>query len=389
MHLNFTDTQTAFQHLSEKDLRRAVFLFSLITRSFWVKTGKLFLRIAGFLHIPYGWAVKNNIFRHFCGGETIRQCFPLIHKLKNFSCYSILDYSAEGIDGEANFDNVRDEILGTLAAARENESIAFGVFKFTGMCKYSLLEKASAGVSLSEEESVMFLNARKRAFAVFSEASQIQTPVFVDAEETWIQPEIDTLAIEGMKMFNRSSAVVFTTVQMYRISGLHMVSELISTAKKEGFIAGIKLVRGAYMEKERSRSSAMGYPSPIHPTKDDTDRAFNDAITLCLNNSDHIHVCIATHNEESCYTAASLMKSAGISPENKKVWFAQLYGMSDHITFNLAAKGYNTAKYLPYGPIRKVMPYLIRRAEENSSVSAQSNREILNFRNELNRRRSR
>lgn len=384
---NFSDTKTAFQHLSDKELRRAAFLFSFITKPFWVKSGKLLMRTASFLHIPYGWAMKKNVFRHFCGGENINQCMPVIQKLSTFSCHSILDYSAEGLEGESNFDKVRDEILKTIVAAKDNKNIAFAVFKYTGMCRFALLEKASSDIPPSEEEASLLLNARNRAFAVFSEASKIDLPVFVDAEETYIQAEIDSVAVEGMKAFNKTTAIVHSTVQMYRTAGLDIVTELIATAKKEGFVAGVKLVRGAYMEDERARASKMGYPSPILPTKDDTDKAFNDAVAMCLNNSNHIHVCIATHNEESCLEACKLMDSDGISHDDKRIWFAQLFGMSDHITFNLAAAGYNTTKYLPYGPVQKVMPYLIRRAEENSSVSAQSNREIMNFKKELKRRK--
>ncbi len=387
MELHFTDTQTAFGHLSDKELRRAVFLFSVITKKIWVRTGKFLMSVASFFHIPYGWVIRGNIFSHFCGGETISQCVPVMNKLASFSISSILDYSAEGIEDEASFDFVRDEILKTISAAVNSKSIAFGVFKYTGMCSFALLEKASAQQILTCEEQSSVKRSEERAFSTFSAAEEAGIAVFVDAEETWIQGAIDRMVLESMRIKNKKRAVVFTTIQMYRTDSISMLDELISCARSEGFVAGVKLVRGAYMEKERKRARQKGYLSPIRASKEETDRAFNEAVALCIKNIEHIHVCIATHNEESCIRASALMHSAGLSSSDKRIWFAQLYGMSDHITFNLAASGYNTAKYLPYGPIRKVMPYLIRRAEENSSVSAQSNREIKNYLQELKRRR--
>ncbi len=383
---DFTNTKLAFAYLSDKEVKKAVFLFSFLTKPFWVKTGKMMLAVTRFFHIPYGWAVRRNIFSHFCTGVTIEQCSPVIQKLARFNCYSILDYSAEGLQGEANFDSVCSEILSTINMAYKNKHIAFGVFKFTGMVDFALLEKISSGSELIDNDRTLWKNALNRAETIFAAAAKFQHPVFVDAEETWIQPAIDSMADEMMLKFNRNGAVVFTTVQMYRVDGLEKVGQLIEHAKNNGYVSGVKLVRGAYMEKERERADKHGYPSPVHPTKPDTDKAFDDAVELCLSNRDHIHVCIATHNEHSCMNAVEKMNTFNIDKNDRRVWFAQLFGMSDHITFNLAHAGYNTAKYLPYGPVQKVMPYLVRRAEENSSVADQSNREILNFRKELQRR---
>lgn len=383
---DFTNTKLAFAYLSEKEVKKAVFLFSFLTKPFWVKTGKMLLAFVRFLHIPYAWAVRRNIFRHFCGGETIEQCEPVIQKLALFNCRSILDYSAEGLQGEANFDSVCSEILSTINKASLNKNIAFGVFKFTGMVDFSLLEKISSGSVLTTGDHILWKNALKRTETIFTASAKFQHPVFVDAEETWIQPAIDKMTMDMMQKFNRNSAIVFTTVQMYRIDGLEKVRQLIEHAKNNSYISGVKLVRGAYMEKERERAEKFGYPSPVHPTKAETDKAFNDAVGLCLSASEYIHVCIATHNEQSCLDAVKMMEKFTIDKNDRRIWFAQLFGMSDHITFNLAHMGYNTAKYLPYGPVAKVMPYLVRRAEENSSVSDQSNREIVNLRNELKRR---
>lgn len=387
MKPDFSNTERAFRHLSDNDLKRAVFLFSFITKPFWVKTGKLLISIARFLHIPYGWAVRKNVFTHFCGGETMKTCVPAIEKLASYNCFSILDYSAEGLQGEENFDAVCNEILATIEMSKTHKKIAFGVFKFTGMAEFSVLEKVSSAKKLSSDEQVRWENAQERARKIFQAGSEAGLPVFVDAEETWIQPAIDTMIENMMLTFNRVSAIAFTTVQMYRSDGVQKVQQLIDHAKTHGYVSGVKLVRGAYMEKERERAAKNGYFSPIHASKPETDKAFNDAVALCIENIEHIHLCIATHNELSCSLAVDQMQNMNIVPQDHRIWFAQLFGMSDHITFNLAGSDYRTAKYLPYGPVQKVMPYLIRRAEENSSVGDQSNREIENFRKELKRRK--
>jgi proline dehydrogenase len=388
MNPDFSNTEKAFMHLSDRELKRAVFLFSFITKPFWVKTGKILISVARFLHIPYGWAVRKNVFAHFCGGETMEKCIPAIHKLVLNNCFSILDYSAEGLQGEKNFDDVCKEIIATIEMSKANKNIAFGVFKFTGMADFSVLEKVSANEALTNEEQMYWNNALQRVRNIFEAGSNTGLPVFVDAEETWIQPAIDSMIENMMLKFNRESAVAFTTVQMYRTDGVQKVQQLIEHAKTHGYVSGVKLVRGAYMEKERERAAKHGYQSPIHPSKPETDKAFNDAVALCIENIEHIYLCIATHNELSCSLAVDQMQNSNIAPEDRRIWFAQLFGMSDHITFNLAGSDYRTAKYLPYGPVQKVMPYLIRRAEENSSMGDQSNREIENYRKEIARRKS-
>jgi proline dehydrogenase len=387
MRPDFSNTEIAFKHMSYKELRRAIFLFRFITKPFWVSFGKAMLKFAVFMRIPYGWAVRWNIFKHFCGGTSIENCVPLIEKLAIHNCFSILDYSAEGQDGEDNFDAVCNEIKGSVQLAKVNTSISFGVFKFTGMISFELLEKSSAGHTLNSQEQTSMNKAVSRADQIFQTASQASIPVFVDAEETWIQNAIDAMTLSMMEKHNTLSPVVFTTIQMYRRDGLQQLMALIDLAKEKGFVAGVKLVRGAYMEKERNRAQKLGYSSPIHSTKTNTDKMFNEAVKLCLHNLNHIHVCIATHNELSCLLVSEIMEEQNIDKKDKRIWFAQLYGMSDHITFNLSNNNYCVSKYLPYGPVQKVMPYLIRRAEENSSVAAQSNREIENFKKELQRRK--
>ena len=386
MKPNFRNTTVAFQHLTNGDMRRAIFLFTFITKPFWVLLGKRLLAVAQFLHIPYGWAVKGNLFQHFCGGTRVDTCDPVIEKLGKFGAYSILDYSAEGLQGESNFDKVCEEIMRTLDVAKNQKWISFGVFKFTGMASFELLEKVAAKTPLTDEEQQRWIAAKERAKTIYSKASELGISIFVDAEDSWIQPAIDEMVYEMMPQFNKEKPIVFTTIQMYRTEGLQMLHELYQFATKNQCKAGVKLVRGAYMENERARAFQMRYTSPIHFTKADTDHAYNEAVSFCLDHLDQIHVCIATHNEESCEKAIEKMEQLGINNGDKRVSFAQLYGMSDHITFNLAHAGYYVSKYLPYGPVEKVMPYLVRRAEENSSVADQSNREIENFRKELTRR---
>jgi proline dehydrogenase len=386
MKPNFNNTQIAYKHLSNGELRRALFLFTFITKPVFVSIGKTLLQIAKILRIPYGWIVKNNIFKHFCAGTSVDKCDKTIIKLGDHGCYSILDYSAEGLEGEENFDKVRDEILKTIEIAKNQPYISFGVFKFTGLCSFSLLEKVSSGAPLSESEQQYWLAAKKRAESIYEKAAIHGLSIFVDAEDSWIQPAIDEMVFEMMPRFNKEKPIVYTTIQMYRIEGISMLQRLIQYAQDQQCKAGVKLVRGAYMENERERAFEMKYPTPIHFTKQDTDNAYNEAVATCISNIDTIHVCVATHNEESCMNTLELMEKHHLEPCDKRVAFAQLYGMSDHITFNLANSGYFVSKYLPYGPVQKVMPYLVRRAEENSSVAAQSNREIQNFKRELTRR---
>ena len=385
--MDFSNTEISYKHLTNKDLKRASFIFSVITKPFLVKTGKIFIRLAKFTRIPYGWAVRGNIFRHFCGGETIKQCLPVIQKLATGKCSSILDYSAEGLSGEKSFEKVKTEILSTLEIASTNTNISFGVFKMTGIADFSLLERISAQGRVLEEDRQLWQVVTSRVHEIFSSAKQKDIPVFVDAEETWIQPAIDMLIEEMMIQFNQEKPIVYTTIQMYTTIGFEKIRQLISFAEKNNIIAGVKLVRGAYMEKERDRAKEKGQASPVFDTKAHTDKSFNDAITYCFEKINAIHFCIASHNEQSNSLAHTIFETNNIELNDPRISFAQLYGMSDHITFNLAQSGFNVSKYLPYGPVQKVMPYLIRRAEENSSVAIQSNRELQNIRRERQRRK--
>jgi len=385
--MNFQNTEIAFQHYTNNQLRKAAILFKFITKPTLVRIGKMLYHIASKLHIPVKWALKPTLFSHFCGGETISECEQMIQTLAQANVDTILDYSAEGLEDEQSFYNVRNVVKDTLELAKTNHHIRFGVFKFTGMCYFNLLETISEGKTLNQEQTTLWNNALQRAKDIFDAAVLSNIPVYIDAEETWIQGAIDEMAENMMLEYNKTAPLVFTTIQMYRADSLDKVKSLIDFAKQHQITAGVKLVRGAYMEKERDRANQNVYHCPIHPNKQATDEAFNTAVKMCLENIHCIHVCIATHNEQSCLFAAQQMNELSIVSNDNRVWFSQLLGMSDHITFNLSSSGYNTTKYVPFGPLNKVMPYLIRRAEENSSVQSQSNRELRNIQTELQRRK--
>ena len=385
--LSFNNTEAAFRHLSDYSLRKAYFLFRIIGKNFFVKAGKVCVGIALKLGIPFEWIIMKNIFAHFCGGQTIEECSDSTEKLSRRRVGTILDYSVEGKDEESSFESTIEEIKRTIDKAKNNENIPFCVFKMSGISRMGLLEKVNNREELSPDENTEWLNVQKRVNELCQYASETGTPLFVDAEESWIQEAIDLLVEEMMQRYNREKTVVYTTLQMYRHDRLAYLESLLRRAKLNGYFIGLKIVRGAYMEKERDRAMAIGYPSPIQPDKAATDRDFNKALELCALHKDKISMCAGTHNEESSLLLTRLMEQYKIAPGDKRFWFAQLLGMSDHISFNLADAGYNVAKYVPYGPVKEVIPYLIRRAEENTSVKGQSSRELELIRTELRRRK--
>lgn len=386
--LSFDDTRIAFAHKTNQDLRKAYWLFKLVGSPLLVKLGKFAVHLALRLHIPIGWAIRKNIFAQFCGGETIEDCSQTTRILDGYHVGTILDYSVEGKNSEADFDRTAEEIIRTVETAHGNAHIPFCVFKTTGIGAFSLLEKVNAGKTLNTEESVAWERLKVRMDSIANRAHATGTPVFIDAEESWIQDSIDQLAHELMERYNKEQAIVFNTVQLYRHDRLEFLHSAISEARTKGYHYGVKLVRGAYMEKERDRAAAKGYPSPIQPDKLATDRDFDAAVELCLQHLDKVAMCAGTHNEESSLKLAMALKDRGIDLNDKRVYFAQLFGMSDHISFNLSHHQFNVAKYVPYGPIREVMPYLLRRAEENTSVKGQSSRELRLIETEIKRRKS-
>lgn len=386
--LTFENTEIAFAHKSNRELKKAYWLFRLVGSPGMVKFGKFMVGLAMRLHIPIRWAMKNNIFAQFCGGETIADCAETTKILDLYNIGTILDYSVEGKESEEDFDLTADEIVRTVETAHGNKHIPFCVFKVTGVARFALLEKINSGKKLSEKETAEFERVRKRVHKIAHLAAQTGTPVFVDAEESWIQNTIDQLVHELMEQYNTKQTIVFNTAQMYRHDRLEFLKNAFEEAKKKGYFYGVKLVRGAYMEKERNRAEELGYEDPIQRDKFATDRDFDLSLELCLDNLDFVAVCAGTHNEQSSLLLTKLLEDRNIDPSDKRVYFAQLYGMSDHISFNLSHNGYNVAKYVPYGPIREVIPYLIRRAEENTSVKGQTGRELLLIMRERLRRRT-
>lgn len=374
--VSFENTEVAFKSKSNGDLKKAYYLFKLIGNPSLVKVGDVLTNIALSLHIPIGWAIKGNIFKQFCGGETIAECSRATKLLDEGNIGTILDYSVEGKESEKDFDATAEETLRTIETAHNNKHIPFCVFKVTGVARFALLEKVNAKKELTEQEVAEWQRVRQRVDRICALSAKTGTPVFIDAEDSWIQDAIDDLTNEMMELYNGSKAIVFNTIQLYRHDRLAFLKRCHQDAKSKGYKLGFKLVRGAYMEKERARALEMGYVDPIQPNKEASDRDFNLALEYCIENINDISICCGSHNEESNMKLAMLLDEKGIARNDNRVYFAQLFGMSDHISFNLANGGYNVAKYVPYGPIREVIPYLIRRAKENTSVKGQTGREL-------------
>lgn len=338
--------------------------------------------------LPIKGLIKNTIYAQFCGGETIEESQPTINELANFGIGTILDYSVEGAEDETSFEYTTQEIIKTIHKSKGNKDIPFCVFKPTGLAKTKLLEKIQTGAALSEKEKIEWQAVKERVNRICSEAYAHDVRLFLDAEESWIQDPIDQLAYEMMAMYNKEQVIIYNTFQMYRHDMLKNMKQAHQQAMADGYQLGVKMVRGAYMEKERERAQEFGYPSPIQPDKASTDRDFNAALLYCIENIDTISLCSGSHNEDSNYYLAELMAKHKLPANDERIYFAQLYGMSDNISFNLALAGYNVAKYVPYGPVKSVMPYLFRRAEENTSIAGQTSREFTLVKKELTRRKT-
>lgn len=385
--LAFDDTRTAFAHRSTRDLRRARWMFGLIGAPAMVALGAKAVRLALAIRLPLNWILRP-VFDYFCGGEDIQESLDTAVKLSQYGVKTILDYSAEGQTGEGALNAAHDQIMSAIQSAKGDARFAFAVFKVSALSDNGLLEKVSSKASLTPEEQDAWQKVEGRVSSLCQTAAQHDVPIMIDAEETWLQSAIDTLAETMMRRHNAGTCRVYTTAQLYRHDRLDYLQQLTDTARKEGWIAGIKLVRGAYMEKERERAKAEGRPSPIQPDKAATDRDFNAALDFALGHLDHVNIVCGTHNEESTLKLAQDMRSKGLKPGDRRVAFAQLLGMSDNLSFNLAASGFETAKYVPYGPLLEAIPYLIRRAEENTSVGGQTSRELELIRQELRRRKT-
>lgn len=384
----FTDTEVAFSYKSDRELKKANFIFSVVNHPSIsaVATGLAKLSLA--LHLPIKGIIRNTVFEHFCGGETAEETVKTIDKLAQFKVGAILDYSVEGEDDEPSFDKTTAEILKTFEVAKDHPSIPFCVFKVTGLGSFDLLEKVQTEVSLSADEVAAFERIKNRVDKICAKAHEFHIPLLIDAEDSWIQNPIDEIAYEMMKKYNQEHAIVFNTFQMYRADMLGNLKDAFHNATMHNYYLGVKMVRGAYMEKEAERAGKLNYPNPIHPNKEATDDAFNKGLAFCIDNKQRISIVCGSHNEYSNQYLAVLMNKHGMRNDDRRVWYAQLLGMSDNISFNLAKAGYNVAKYVPYGPVESVMPYLLRRASENTSVAGQSSRELTLIRKELKRRKS-
>jgi proline dehydrogenase len=385
--VSFENTAVAFRYKSSAALQKANFIFSLVNHPWISSIATGFVKLAFKLHLPIDTIIRKTAFDHFCGGESISKSQEVIARLAKYKVRTILDYSVEGGKTEEGFDHTLDELLRAIENAKHSDNIPFSVFKVTGIASFELLEKVQREGTLTIAEQQAFQRVRQRIHTLCEAAFRSGVPVLIDAEETWIQDPVDKIAYEMMALFNKEKTIVYNTFQMYRKDSLKNLREAFQLAAMHRFYLGAKLVRGAYMEKERDRAEKLGYPSPIHDNKAGTDAAFNDALLFCLENKQRISMMCGSHNEYSNHFLTIMMEKHGLKKDDKRVWFAQLYGMSDNISFNLAQDGYLVAKYVPYGPVRSVMPYLLRRAEENTSVAGQSSRELTLIRKEIRRRK--
>ena len=390
--LDFSDTALAFQHASPADIRRARLLFGVLASPALVSAGKALSLWALNWKLPVKGLIRATVFRQFCGGETVAESRPAIQRLWSGSVGSILDYSVEGQTTDTAFDQTVEVVLQTLALAAHEPGLSLGVFKMTGIAPHDLLERMTLGAELTAAENQQLEKVRARIRRMAQFAAKSGRALMIDAEETWIQGAIDQLAREAMQEFNRDQLVVLTTIQCYRVGRQAQLRADLDHASDHSYFYGVKLVRGAYMEKERDRAATMGYASPIQPDKAGTDAEYDACVRMMLealgrpDAPGRVGVVIGTHNEDSNRLGAELLTAQGWNPQNAPVWFAQLYGMSDFISYIMAHHGFRVAKYLPFGPIVNVMPYLLRRAEENTSVAGQTGRELMMLRNEAARR---
>ncbi|WP_431108843.1 proline dehydrogenase family protein [Winogradskyella poriferorum] len=383
----FENTATAFALKSDSELERAYFLFKMISSQPLVRIGTAATNFALKANLPVEGLIRSTVFDHFCGGVNEEDCLSVIDKLYTKGVSSVLDYSVEGKEVEEEFDNALEKILKIIHFCDERDAMPIVVFKPTGFGRFMLYQKKTKGIELTASENDEWDRIVGRFNAVCKLAKEKDVEVLIDAEESWMQDAADNLVEDMMRKYNKGKTIVYNTLQCYRWDRLDYLKALHEKGKKEGFNIGMKIVRGAYMEKERNRAEEKGYRSPICENKKETDDTFNNTLIYILENLSDISVFIGTHNEASCYLAMELMEKYNIHKEDNNVWFGQLYGMSDHISYNLAAVGYNVAKYIPFGPVKDVMPYLIRRAEENTSVAGQTNRELTLLKTERKRRK--
>ena len=400
-NVSFENTEIAFDYKTNKELKKARFLFSTMAKTWLVKLGTKITPWIIKSRLPVNGILRNTIFSQFVGGETLSETYKVVKKLDPFNVQVILDYGVEGKEGEENFDHATNEFIRVIKYAASQPHVPFVSVKLTGLARFALLEKLHSGANyndiingivpvneLTETEMREWQKVVVRLEKICQAAIESDTGVLIDAEESWIQNPVDALTTQMMQKFNIDKPVVYNTVQLYRLDRLQFLKDSYDASKRNNYLLGIKPVRGAYMEKERRRSVLLNYTSPIQPDKQHTDADYNATLEFCIDHINTIFIIVASHNEFSNLYATRLMEKNNIVPGNNHILFSQLYGMSDNITFNLAKAGFNASKYLPFGPIKDVIPYLMRRAQENSSVSGQTGRELDLIKKELQRRKS-
>ena len=393
MNISFDNTENAFAYKTDKELKGARFLFKTMEFSWFVQIGTRLTPFIMKTGLPVHGIIRKTIFKQFVGGETLEETAEVGAVLGKYGVQVILDYGVEGKQGEDSFDHATEEFIRVINYAATQKNIPFISIKVTGLARFELLQtldeapRLRSGIHDHEAETAEWDRVRERMYIICETAAEKNIGVLIDAEESWIQDPVDRLTIEMMQIFNKEKVIVYNTIQLYRHDRLHFLKLSQRIARQQGFMMGIKLVRGAYMEKERDRAYNKGYASPIQTNKENTDKDYNEAVDYCIQHIDQVSVIVASHNEESNLHTARLLDEKGIAHNHPHIHFSQLYGMSDNITFNLAKEGFNVSKYLPFGPIRDVIPYLMRRAQENSSVSGQTGRELSLIKKELQRRK--
>jgi len=383
----FDNTEIAFKLKSDSELERAYFLFKMISKEPLVKLGTAVTKFALNLNLPVEGLIRSTVFDHFCGGVNERDCISTVDSLFEVGVYSVLDFSVEGKEEDTQFDATAAKVVELTHFAQNKEAMPFSVFKPTGFGRFEIFQKITEKKALSPAEEKQWEQIVKRYDAVSKAAYDCDISLLIDAEQSWMQDAADTLCEEMMVKYNKEKAIVFNTLQCYRWDRFDYLKKQHQKAKAGGYKLGYKIVRGAYMEKENERALEKGYQTPICASKKETDDNFDEIMRYIMDNLEDISLFVGTHNEGSTYLAMDLMEKLGIAKDNRHMWFGQLFGMSDHITFNLGDLGYNVAKYIPFGPVKDVMPYLIRRAEENTSVAGQTSRELSLLKKERARRK--
>lgn len=370
-------SDSAFSHYSISQLRRTKVLFKILQNPLVSWFSGFVPHIPILLRLPFVKSlIKHYIFSHFCGGEDWKEVHQSALKLQKQNILSSLDYSVECKQTEQDYETTKKVLLNVLEEAKNLSHIPFCVLKITGLGRFALLEKIHNGQTLSDNEKAEWQRVQSRFDSICEKAVDCNTKLLVDAEESWIQKPIDNIVKRAMKRHNQNEPMIYNTYQLYLKAKYEQLKTDWEKAKEKGYILGSKLVRGAYMEKETKRAVKMHLPNPIQPSKAKCDQDFNDSLKFCLKHIDDFGIYIGTHNIESTQKARQLMQEYGIAKSDERVFFSQLLGMREILSYELAQQDYLVSKYTPFGKIAEVIPYLLRRIQENSSVKDQLNDEI-------------